>query len=120
MGYTPSILYPLFTSTHHMAHPPLTLPHYSSAQHSLSVLPIHPPLYHPTLNPFLQLVALSTSPFYTPYLTPTSFHMTSSLLTLPLYTSHLSSSLLSCFQQLVQLNFHWASHWTQDNPPNII
>ena len=54
LHYTPSLphLYPLSTFTLHMAHPPLTLPLLLfPTSYSLSILPIYPPLYHPTLQP---------------------------------------------------------------------
>ena len=71
---------------------------YSSTLHSLSVLPIYPPLYHPTLQP-LSRTHRASSQYY-------SFLLFTVLLYIP-------------FQQLVQLNFCWASHQSQDNPQTI-
>ena len=54
LHYTPFLphLHPLSTFTLHMAHPPLTLPLLLfPTSYTLSILPIYPPLYRPTLQP---------------------------------------------------------------------
>ena len=78
--YIPS-LYPFFTQSLPVTHTLLTLPIYVHTLHSLSILLIYPPLYHPTLQPP-----------DSPYFKIPSLHSHSLL---PLYTPLISSSLLS-------------------------
>ena len=56
--YIPS-LYPFFTQSLPVTHTLLTLPIYVHTLHSLSILLIYPPLYHPTLQP-------PDSPYFNP------------------------------------------------------
>ena len=78
--YIPS-LYPFFAQSLPVTHTPLTLPIHVHTLHSLSILLIYPPLYHPTLQPL-----------DSPYFKIPSLHSHSSL---PLYTPLISSSLPS-------------------------
>ena len=94
------------------ASPPFDTPSlrlYSSTLHSLSVLPIYPPLYHPTLQPlsrthsptgykstppYVLLYLLTIPCFYIPSLYPfftQSLPVTHTLLTLPIYVHTLHS-----------------------------
>ena len=78
--YIPS-LYPFFTQSLPVTHTRLTLPVYVHTLHSLSILLIYPPLYHPTLQPP-----------DSPYFKIPSLHSHSLL---PLHTPLISSSLPS-------------------------
>ena len=133
LHYTPSLplLYPLSTSTHLIPDLPLTLPLYVStlplytpSLYSLSILLSTIPLY----NPFLELIAplVTSQPLHmtnlplmlrlhSPSLSPLYILFLHSLSTPPSLTPTSSHMTSSCFQQLVQLNFCWASHWSQDN-----